>query len=40
MIDAKKPFTPELLQDLRLRCLSGARAAARHGQRWAATWAR
>ena len=28
IIDAKKPFTPELLSDLRLRCLSGARAAA------------
>ena len=27
IINAKKPFTPELLQDLRLRCLSGARAA-------------
>ena len=27
MIHARKPFTPELLQDLRLRCLSGARAA-------------
>jgi diguanylate cyclase len=27
LINAKKPFTPELLQDLRLRCLSGARAA-------------
>ena len=26
-IAAKKPFTAELLQDLRLRCLSGARAA-------------
>jgi diguanylate cyclase len=28
LIDAKTPFTPELLADLRLRCLSGARAAA------------
>ena len=27
IINAKKAFTPELLQDLRLRCLSGARAA-------------
>ena len=27
IINAKKPFTPELLADLRLRCLSGARAA-------------
>jgi diguanylate cyclase len=27
LVSAKKPFTPELLQDLRLRCLSGARAA-------------
>ena len=27
MVAAKKPFTPELLSDLRLRCLSGARAA-------------
>jgi diguanylate cyclase len=27
VIAAKKPFTPELLQDLRMRCLSGARAA-------------
>jgi diguanylate cyclase len=27
LIHARKPFTPELLQDLRLRCLSGARAA-------------
>jgi diguanylate cyclase len=27
LINARKPFTPELLQDLRLRCLSGARAA-------------
>jgi diguanylate cyclase len=27
IIAAEKPFTPELLQDLRLRCLSGARAA-------------
>ncbi len=27
LISARKPFTPELLQDLRLRCLSGARAA-------------
>ena len=27
LIHAKKPFTPELLADLRLRCLSGARAA-------------
>src|SRR3954468_2312700 len=27
-IENKKPFTPELLSDLRLRCLSGARAAA------------
>ena len=27
IINAKKPFTQELLQDLRLRCLSGARAA-------------
>ena len=27
IIHARKPFTPELLQDLRLRCLSGARAA-------------
>ncbi len=26
-IKAKKPFTPEMLADLRLRCLSGARAA-------------
>ena len=26
-IAAKKVFTPELLQDLRMRCLSGARAA-------------
>ena len=26
-IHAKKPFTPEMLADLRLRCLSGARAA-------------
>ncbi|MES2472964.1 MAG: GGDEF domain-containing protein [Pseudomonadota bacterium] len=26
-IAARKPFTPELLQDLRMRCLSGARAA-------------
>jgi len=28
IINAKQPFTPELLADLRLRCLSGARAAA------------
>jgi diguanylate cyclase len=28
IINAKTPFTPELLSDLRLRCLSGARAAA------------
>jgi diguanylate cyclase len=28
IINAKTPFTPELLADLRLRCLSGARAAA------------
>jgi diguanylate cyclase len=28
IIESKKPFTPELLSDLRLRCLSGARAAA------------
>ncbi len=28
LIDARTPFTPELLADLRLRCLSGARAAA------------
>lgn len=27
LIAAKQPFTPALLQDLRLRCLSGARAA-------------
>ena len=27
IIDSKRPFTPELLADLRLRCLSGARAA-------------
>ena len=27
MITARKPFTPELLQDLRMRCLSSARAA-------------
>jgi len=27
LINSRKPFTPELLQDLRLRCLSGARAA-------------
>jgi diguanylate cyclase len=27
IIDAKRPFTPELLTDLRLRCLSGARVA-------------
>ena len=27
IINAKQPFTPELLSDLRLRCLSGARAA-------------
>ena len=27
MMAAKKPFTPEMLHDLRLRCLSGARAA-------------
>jgi diguanylate cyclase len=27
MVSAKKPFTPEILSDLRLRCLSGARAA-------------
>ena len=27
LINARKPFTPEVLQDLRLRCLSGARAA-------------
>ena len=27
MIAARKPFTPELLQDLRMRCLSSARAA-------------
>jgi diguanylate cyclase len=27
IINAKKPFTPEILADLRLRCLSGARAA-------------
>jgi diguanylate cyclase len=27
LIEAKKPFTPELISDLRLRCLSGARAA-------------
>jgi diguanylate cyclase len=27
MVAAKKPFTPELLSDLRVRCLSGARAA-------------
>ncbi len=27
MVAAKKPFTPEILSDLRLRCLSGARAA-------------
>jgi diguanylate cyclase len=27
VIEAKRPFTPELLADLRLRCLSGARAA-------------
>jgi diguanylate cyclase len=27
MVTAKKPFTPEILSDLRLRCLSGARAA-------------
>jgi diguanylate cyclase len=27
VIEAKKVFTPELLSDLRLRCLSGARAA-------------
>jgi diguanylate cyclase len=28
MIEAKKPFTPDVVNDLRLRCLSGARAAA------------
>jgi diguanylate cyclase len=28
LIAAKKPFTPDMLADLRLRCLSGARAAA------------
>jgi diguanylate cyclase len=27
IIDSKRPFTPELLTDLRQRCLSGARAA-------------
>ena len=27
VIESKRPFTPELLADLRLRCLSGARAA-------------
>ena len=27
IIESKRPFTPELLADLRLRCLSGARAA-------------
>jgi diguanylate cyclase len=27
IIDSKRPFTPELLADLRLRCLSGAHAA-------------
>ena len=27
MVAAKKPFTPEILADLRMRCLSGARAA-------------
>jgi diguanylate cyclase len=27
IINAKQPFTPELLADLRMRCLSGARAA-------------
>ena len=27
VIAAKKPFTPELIQDMRMRCLSGARAA-------------
>jgi diguanylate cyclase len=27
LISARRPFTPETLQDLRLRCLSGARAA-------------
>jgi diguanylate cyclase len=27
IVESKKPFTPELLADLRLRCLSGARAA-------------
>lgn len=27
IIESKQPFTPELLADLRLRCLSGARAA-------------
>ena len=27
MVAAKKPFTPEILSDLRMRCLSGARAA-------------
>jgi diguanylate cyclase len=27
IIDSKRPFTPELLSDLRLRCLSGARVA-------------
>ncbi len=27
LIEAKKPFTPELLADLRQRCVSGARAA-------------
>ena len=28
IIESKRTFTPELLADLRLRCLSGARAAA------------
>ncbi len=27
IIESKRPFTPELLADLRMRCLSGARAA-------------
>jgi diguanylate cyclase len=31
LIDNKTPFTPELLADLRLRCLSGARAAVAMG---------
>ncbi len=28
LIESKKPFTPEQISDLRMRCLSGARAAA------------